>query len=428
MTTGKNKGFVALLRANPAALAVCIATALSMLGQGVMSPVLPLFAKEFGVSAAVVGATVGIFGVGRLLANIPGGFLSQKFGRRLVMGSGLALAAVGSAMMGFSYSVGELIAWRFIAGIGGAFFTTGSFAYLADISTPENRGKFMSLQQGSLLIGVDIGPILGGLIADHIGFRWAFYLSGISMGVAALWTLSRLPDYKPAAESARPKVSETAKPKRSNDLHVAIKLLTNPTFLMVNIFTMIVFFTRTGTLQSIVPLKAEGDLSMSASQLGLLFSVSMAVNMMFVLPVGSLTDRIGRKAILLPGILLSVLSLLMFAMGSSVWMFFLAAIVYGMGVGIVGPAPAAYVGDLAPAGKTGITMGIYRSFGDLGFVFGPVLLGFIADRTTFSDAILVNSAMTMLVGLLMMLIAKETLVRKRHGKGDEAAAVTPPRK
>ena len=387
-----------------------------MMGQGVIAPVLPLFAKDFGVSAAVVVATVGVFGIGRLLANIPGGFLSQKFGRRLVMGCGLVLAAVGSAMMGFSYSIPELVAWRFIAGVGGALFTTGSFAYLADISTPENRGKFMSLQQGSLLIGVNLGPILGGFVAEHLGYRWAFYMTGILIGVSAIWTLSKLPDYKPANASVKASPQETAKPQRSSDLHVALGLLTNPTFLMVNIFTMVVFFTRTGSLQSMVPLKAEGELGMSPSQLGLLFSASMAVNMLFVLPVGSLTDRIGRKAVILPGIILSFISLAMFALGSSVWMFFLAAIVYGMGIGIVGPAPAAYVGDMVPKGKSGLTMGIYRSFGDLGFIIGPTLLGTIADRTTLSDAIWVNSALTILSGIALILIAKETLVRSRPGK------------
>lgn len=84
------------LRENVALLMVCLATGIIMLGQGVISPVLPLYAKDFGVSAAMVGATISVFGLARMLLNLPAGLLSDRFGRRLLLVGGPAITALGS--------------------------------------------------------------------------------------------------------------------------------------------------------------------------------------------------------------------------------------------------------------------------------------------------------------------------------------------
>ncbi len=416
MRSGQSKGFISLLRDNPAIVVVCVSTVLSMMGQGIILPVLPLFAKDFGISVTGVGAVVGVFGLGRLLSNMPAGFLSQKFGRRLVMGSGLTLSALGSAMMGTADGVPELIGWRLLAGIGAALFVTGGFAYITDISTPENRGKFMSLQQGSLLIGVNLGPVVGGFVADFAGFRWPFYLTGILIGIAAVWTLTRLPEYRLSLSGGRNPAPKAAHPVKSGDLRAIGNLLSTPTFLAVGIFTLLIFFTRAGSLHSIIPLRASNELTMSASQLGILFFVSTAMNMLLILPVGAFTDRIGRKAIVLPGAALTFGALLLFANGDYIWLFFLAAAIQGLGSGMAGPAIAAYAGDLAPRQKAGVAMGVYRSFGDMGFVLGPVLLGWIADHTSLGGAITSNATMLLAAALLLLIMARETVGRSRTGK------------
>lgn len=77
--------YTVLLRQNTAVAVVCIATAISMAGQGIISPVLPLFANEFGVGATAIGFVVGIFGLSRLFLNLPSGMIGERFGRRLLM-------------------------------------------------------------------------------------------------------------------------------------------------------------------------------------------------------------------------------------------------------------------------------------------------------------------------------------------------------
>lgn len=185
---------------------------------------------------------------------------------------------------------------------------------------------------------------------------------------------------------------------------------------------MLVFFTRSGSRQTLLPLAIVEQIDISATQLGLLFTVMTTINLIMVLPAGSLTDRFGRKALVLPGAMLSLVGLSMLGLSGSMWMFYLAAVILGLGTGVIGPAPAAYAGDLAPPGKTGVTMGLYRSFGDVGLIGGPILLGLIADafQGRFDAvsgpgvAMVINALLLMLIAVILVVAAKETAGRRKR--------------
>ncbi len=411
-----------LLSANYGVIVVCVATAISMTGQGVITPVLPVFTREFGVGATFVGVAVGVFGLARLVLNLPAGLIGQRFGRRLLMGVGLLLSGTGTGLVGISGSIPELVAWRFLAGAGSAMYVTGAMSYIADVSTRENRARLMGLQQSSLLLGTDIGPTIGGFVADTLGFRWPFFLAGLLAATAAAWVFFRLPDVRASAQGAP--ASGQKQKGGSWDLSTIKLLLTNPTFLLVSGFTLLVFFTRTGSRQTLLPLVAVERLDISNTQLGLIFTVMTTINLLCVMPTGYISDRFGRKALVLPGTLLSFLGLGMFALGNSLWMFHLAGIVLGLGTGIIGPAPAAYAGDLAPPGKAGVTMGLYRTFGDLGFIIGPVLLGLVADATSGMSAHISGSGIAMVLNAVLLTVVALALVvaaRETAGRGQASA-------
>ena len=198
--------------------------------------------------------------------------------------------------------------------------------------------------------------------------------------------------------------------------------LPTPPFSILSLFTLLVFFTRTGSRQTLLPLLAVEKMGMSATQLGFLFTCMTTINLCLVLPAGALTDRLGRKVVILPGALLSLAGLSLFAWAGNLPTFFGAAVLMGLGTGLIGPAPAAYAGDLAPPGKTSVTMGLYRTFGDVGFITGPILLGWIAD--TFGEGIAnitgkgvameFNAFLLVGVALLLVLVGRETVGGRRR--------------
>ena len=413
LTTALRLQVIEPLRENAALLMVCVATGIIMLGQGVISPVLPLYAKDFGVSAAMVGATISVFGLARMLLNLPAGFLSDRFGRRLLLVGGPAITALGSFLSAGAGDIWQLLAYRFVAGAGSAMFMTGALILVTDISTAENRGRMLSLYQGSLLLGVSIGPALGGLTAELAGLRAPFVVVGVLAAVCAVWALREMPETHQAAvpvasatPADRPPPVAGARPLRS--------LFTNPGFTLVSLVTFSIFFTRTGSRQTVLALVGNEQLGLSAGALGAVFAMIALLNLAMIGPSGAWADRFGRKRVIVPSAIVSAGALGLFAVTSSLGFFLLAAVLLGIGTGLAGPAPAAYAADVVPAEARGVGMGLYRTYSDVGFVAGPLLLGWIADASgRFSWALGFNALLVAACALAFALFARETVARQR---------------
>ena len=405
------------LAENQVLLMLCTTTMVVMMGFGIISPVLPLYAQSFGVGTAMIGLTITVFGLARLLANLPAGFLSERYGRRLLLVGGPAITAVASLAGGLAPNFGLLLASRFVAGAGSAAYMTGAMILLTDITTDENRGRMMSIYQGSLLAGVSLGPGVGGFVAEAFGLAAPFYLVAVLAALATVWSFARIRETVGEAHEAQAAHdrADGERPARASPVGSVrgnvFALLKRPDFLLVCMLTMSIFLTRTGGRLTLLPLVGENRLGMSPAALGLVFTMMTVLQMIVLAPTGTAIDRIGRKAVIVPSALITGAALIFFALAGEVWMFVMAGLIHGIGTGIVGPAPAAYAADIAPPGMRGITMGLFRTFGDLGFVIGPVALGALADLTTFGTALTVDAAIIIVFALLFAAFAKETLRR-----------------
>ena len=399
---------------NQILLVVCITTMVVMLGFGIISPVLPLYAQSFGVGTAMIGLTITVFGAARLVMNLPAGFLSERYGRRLLLVGGPAVTALGSLAGGFAPTFGWLIASRFVAGAGSAIYMTGAMILLIDITTDENRGRLMSIFQGSLLAGVSLGPAVGGFVAQGFGLAAPFFLVAALAGLATLWSFLRMPETVPLsrgqARAAAEESRDETRPRQTARQSV-LSLLARPDFLLVSMLTMSIFLTRTGGRLTLLPLVGANRLDISPGLLGLIFAMMTVLQLIVLVPGGTMIDKLGRKALIVPSALVTGVALVLFALSGQVWVFIMAAVIHGIGTGILGPAPAAYAADIAPPGMRGITMGLYRTFGDAGFVIGPVALGGLADVTGFGPALTFNAMVLVSIAVLFAIFARETLRR-----------------
>ena len=399
------------LRENAALLMVCVATAVIMLGQGVIGPVLPLYAKDFGVSAAMVGATISVFGLARILINLPAGMLSDRFGRRLLLVGGPAITALGSFLSAGAGDIWQLLAFRFIAGIGSAMFMTGAITLVADISTPENRGRMLSLYQGSLLLGVSIGPAVGGLTAALFGLRSPFIVVGALAAICAVWAARSIPETRPSAAVAAEETATKGRPAPALRPAASLRpLFSNLGFTLVSLVTFSIFFTRTGGRQTIVPLLGNEELGLSVGELGAVFAMMALINLVVIGPAGAWSDRLGRKRVIVPSTFGVAVGLVLFAISGNIALFMVAAVVQAVASGLAGPAPAAYAADVMPPEARGLGMGLYRTYSDIGFVIGPLLLGWIADTTgNFTAPLLFNAALVVFCSMAFALFARETV-------------------
>ena len=404
---------------------VTVSTVLIMMGQGVISPVLPLLKDKFGVSSAEIALTLTSFGLARLVLNVPMGIAADRYGRRFLLVSGPFIAALGMLGSGFAADLPSLVAWRFVAGAGSAIYATGAQIYLADISTPQTRATFLGTNQSALLLGTSMGPANGGYAAETWGLAAPFVIVGLASLIASAYAWWRLPETRAIALATadRERAERVAAGTGSADTprFAWLRLLGSRGFILIAITNIGIFFTRTGGRQTIMPLFGA-QIGLSTSALGGIFTMMALVNMVLVVPASALADRYGRRWTIVPSGIAVGLSLFWMAGASSYTMFFAAAFVHALSTSLSASAPVAYAVDIAPPGMRGITLGLYRSAGDLGFMVGPPILGAIADHSGFGAALIANGVF-MIVASATFLLAREAT--QHHSAPARSSAEAP---
>jgi len=377
-------------------IAICISTVLVMAGQGVISPVLPTYAKSFGVSTTMIGATITVFGLARMITNVPAGMLADRRGRRILLVGGPLVTAAGMFGSGIAGSIWVLLIFRFVAGFGSALYMTGATIYLLDIASSEQRGRFIATNQAALLIGVGFGPALGGLLADRYTLSTPFYVVAAAAVLTAVYSYVRLPETFNAADAAG---------HRSGSGPSRWTLLGSRDFLLVGLVTIGVFSVRAGVRQTLVPLQLEAAFGFEVDELGVLFTALGVIGVVLIWPAGWAADRFGRKAVIVPTATLIAVGIGIVAIANTLPMFIAGLTLSAIGSSITGPAPAAFVADLATDEQRGAAMGLYRTCGDIGIVASPVLSGLLADTVSIPFAIGVNAACMAVAAVAFLLFA-----------------------
>ncbi len=385
-------------------IAMCLLVGINQLGFGAMIPSLPLYAQTFGVTTSAVGLAVAAYGFTRMLGAMPAGQISDRLGRRPALAIGGLLSAVGNAWCAYAHDFPEFIVARLVAGAGAGMILTTGQVVLADISPPERRGRMISIYQGAFLFAVGVGPFPGGLLATHYGLGAPFVVTGLSSLVAAAIGWFAVPETRPAILSDT-KSKGGARPafhRQVRELYARIG------YLLVCLIALMNALVRTGGLFMLIPVLVTAKLGLSPTAIGFALMVGSVIGLFATYPGGWLTDRYGRKAVIVPSTVLTGLSMFLFSYAPSYAAFMAASIVWSIASSIGGAAPATYAADNAPPGMNAAAMSTFRMTADIGYVIGPLLLGFIADAVSPEIAVVASAAVLVLVGLVFAMLAPET--------------------
>jgi MFS family permease len=304
---------------------------------------------------------------------------------------------------GEAHSFVEFNVARLVAGAGaGIILTTGQIV-LADISSPNRRGRNISTYQAAFLLGLSIGPFPGGLIAGAWGLAAPFLVTGVASLVvtAVAWLL--VSETRPAKPRA---VTSNAAPQLPF-VRQMLKLLGGRGFLLVSLISLMSAVVRTGGLFALIPLLVTVTLGLSVGELGFGLMLSSVCGFAAAYPGGWLADRLGRKAVIVPSTLLTGLSMVLFCYAPSYGWFVIASVIWGIATSISSSAPAAYAVDSAPPGMNAAAMSAYRLMADAGYVIGPPGLGLLADITSPATAIIAASAVLIALGAILAVATPE---------------------
>lgn len=363
------------------------ALTLSSLGIGVSLPIIPLFALDLGAVSFVVGLIVSLRWATRLIADIPVGTASEHIGRRAIFICGIVLVAVSGIASALAPTWQWLLVARVLEGIGAGMSSTAGLAAVADLSTPATRGRHLSAYQASQRLGFWFGPLIGGFVGASIDLRAALWVfAGLAMLAILPALLVRESRHHAPVVHATPWAA-LEHLARSRD------------FRLISAVSFVVFFTMTGAQFTALPLYAANELALEADFVGWALFLSNTVGFVLLYPSGAISDRYGRRTIIIVLLAVMAVGLLMLAAAADATWILIASLVMGGGNALRGPAMQAYVMDAGHAGGHGATAGAFRAVGDLGSTLGPLAATAMVG-IGYGSFFLLNAALSIVAVLL----------------------------
>lgn len=358
---------------------------LVMVGFGVLVPVLPVFARSFGVNQFAVGAVLSAFALARLLTTPFCARINRILGERTALGIGIGIVALSTAAAGLAQNYWQLLALRGLGGIGSAMFSVSAMVLLLAASPAELRGRASAMFSGGFLLGGMAGPAVGGIFAA-ISLRAPFFFYAFTLVLAGTAGLALL--------RTRSAVPIDHHGESTLTLRGALRQGRYQAACLANFASG---WQAQGARSALVPLLVVEMLDRPASWTGIAFAVAAVVQGVALAPVGRAVDRWGRRPILVGALLLCAASGATLPLAPDIVWLTVALCVFGVGAAGLATAPTAIVGDVTGGGG-GTPVAVFQMHADLGAIIGPLAAGALADQFGFWMAFGVGSVLMALIG------------------------------
>lgn len=375
--------------------ALFVALFASVIGNGIVVPLLPVYARDLGASGLYIGLIIGAFSFSRVVLLPFFGRISDKKGRKpLIVGGLLAYTIVSIAFMLFE-DVHSLMAIRLFHGVASAMVIPVAFAYVGDIAPKGREGYFMGLFNVALFLSLSFGPILGGVVKDGFGIKAAF----LCMSVFALISLISSLWLLPPAKSERISNRGDAAPMSA--------LLKDP-LIIGPVFVKIVFTASIGIIWCTLPILCTSEFHLSSSVIGLLVMLNVFIAGVIQAPMGSLADKVDKRRLIVAGGLIAICATVSLLWANTLTTLVLANLVLGFGGGMANPSLQTMVLFRGiKAGAKGSAMGLFGMGDSLGMLVGSILAGAVIQFFDIRHSFSLGSAMIAL-GLIVFLICAYT--------------------
>jgi DHA1 family multidrug resistance protein-like MFS transporter len=376
-------------------IVLAIAVAVTNLGAGFISPLLPVYAQTMGAGGFLIGLIFSSFSVARVVFMPLAGAASDRYGRKAFIIAGLFFYALCSAGYVFAQEAWLLVAVRFFQGLGSALVFPIAMAAVADLTPVEKAGTVVGAFNAPIYLGLGLGPLLGGIMADWISIEVNFW----GMGVLSLVSLLMVAMLMPRIGQRKKK-----SPVRIKSWGMLADAPLRAIFILR--FAQSVGL---GAMTAFMPLLGH-MIGLSMVMLGVGVAIQILTAALLMRPLGKLADRYNRVLLSVVGSSLCMLSLVAATLVSEVIGFIAVCLMWGTSSALSVPAMTALViarGKMLDAGM-GRAMGLFNLALSAGFAVGPITMGSFYDLMKPEGAFLASAAV-MLMGIVLFLASLKKL-------------------
>lgn len=364
---------------------VLAAAFLFNVGQGVLRPSMPLYLQQsLAANYRIVTAIPTVFGAGKWAASLPTGYLLDRVGRRRLMALGLLMIA-GCDVASIAVSTWIVfLGIRGLAGAGWAMFATAATTIVIDAPLAHARGRAVSRLAMSETAGLLLGSLIGGWLYETLGRITPFIFEAGCMAAAAI-----------VVGRGAPTVTGRPAAARSRSLVGAV--LRIPGVIRISLTNAALVVVQTGVLVFLLPLFLAGRVQLDPSAVGFVVALNVVGRLLALWLAGGISDRLGRAAVLLPGLigyglLLGSIGFFTSPVAVGGW-----SVAIGFAAGIVTVLPAALLGDIVPPELRGLAVGWLRTIADTAQIVGPLAMGALADGVDLTAPFVASAALLLVV-------------------------------
>lgn len=354
---------------------------ISMLGFGIVVPLLPIYADQLGATALEIGFINAGFSLAIMVSLPFMGRLSDRFGRKVFLCSGLALLTIASTCFIWAQNPTQLILVRIFQGFGASMHLPIAQAYLGDITPKGEEGKWMGHFSAILFSSMSIGPLFGGVLTDLFSINTTFLVMAALCLIGLIATIIFLPEVIKKIASEK-QVSAFTGLRKSN--------IMKGTFA----FRIATGFS-TACIMTFLPLFASQNLGMSVSLIGVLIAsrTPLALLQSFT---GTLADKYSRRGLVAIGSTAAIIFIAIMPLAGSFWPLLVMYSCMAIGTAFAMPAATAYVVEEGRVFGMGASMALFMLAMQIGNSLGPIMLGGVVDWLG------VESALYSAAGILLL--------------------------
>lgn len=390
-------------------LSVFMPAFLFAVGQGAVIPILPLVAEDLGSTVAVAGLIVALRGIGQMVFDIPAGSLVSRFGERTTMIIGTVILIVGSLGSALSPNPLVLTFFVFVMGCAWSVWLLARLSYVSDVMPAHLRGRALSTLGGVNRIGNFVGPFLGAAVIGIGGLDSAFHLQ-ILFAAIGLATLLFAPE----------PVGGTTHAVHGPVPFVSVVREHSHTYLTAGLGATAISVLR-ASRQVIIPLWGI-KIGLDASQVSLIFGISNAMDMALFYPSGAVSDRMGRRWVSIPCLVVLSAGLILLPLSNSFETLLLVGLLVGAGNGLGTGIVMIMGADFSPQRGRAEFLGVWRLVSDMGQAGGPLLVAAATAALSLGFASVAVGAVGLAGAALVTLTVPETLPNRRAVAGPPVAA------